>query len=289
MRLAENATVYRYEKAGEVNGLLRVRALTQDDSHLIVRHSQIEQEMDGILELAIHIFKTFGFSDYRARISVRDPKNPDKYMGDPQVWDKAEKALEEAAKRLKMPYFVGEGEAAFYGPKIDIMVKDAIGREWQLTTCQLDFVQPENFDMTYIDEEGKHVRPAVLHTAILGSFDRFLAILIEHFAGAFPTWLAPTQVAVIPIAERHGEAAKMAYGALQKAGFRVVVDHKNDPLSKKIREYTLQKVPYLAIIGDKEVEQGTISVRTRSGEEQKGIALSEFLAHLTSEIERKVV
>lgn len=288
LRYAENATVYRYEKAGEVNGLLRVRALTQDDSHIFVRHGQIAEEIDKILDLALYIYKTFGFSSYRARISVRDPKNPDKYMGDPQVWDKAESALEEAAKRLKLPYFVGEGEAAFYGPKIDIMVKDALGREWQLTTCQLDFVQPENFDLSYINEESKEERPAVLHVAILGSFDRFLAVLIEQYAGAFPLWMAPEQVVVIPISERHAEVAENMAKELKIAGIRVVVNLKNDPLSKKIRESTLQKVPYLAIIGDKEVETHTVSVRTRSGGDQKSMSLSEFLVNLNEEIERKV-
>ncbi len=288
LRIAENATVYRYEKAGEVNGLLRVRALTQDDSHIFVRHSQIAEEIDRILDLAIHIYKTFGFSDYRARISVRDPKNPEKYMGDPQVWDKAEQALEEAAKRLNLPYFVGEGEAAFYGPKIDIMVKDALGREWQLTTCQLDFVQPENFDLTYTSEESKPERPAVLHVAILGSYDRFLAVLIEHYGGVFPLWLSPAQVVVIPIAERHAKEAQKVAEALNDAGIRASADSKNDPLSKKIREHTLQKVPYLAIIGDKEVESSTVSIRSRGGEDQKSMTLPEFLIHLASEIERKV-
>lgn len=287
LRIAENATVYRYEKAGEVNGLLRVRSLTQDDSHIFVRHSQIAEEIDRILELAIHIFKTFGFTNYRARISVRDPKSPDKYMGDPEAWDRAESALVEAAKRLKLPHFVGEGEAAFYGPKIDIMVKDAIGREWQLTTCQLDFVQPENFDLSYVSEESKPERPAVLHVAILGSFDRFLAVLIEHYGGAFPLWLSPVQVAVIPIAERHAEAAQSAAQELSGGGIRVEVDTKNDPLSKKIREHTLQRTPYLAIIGDKEVESHTVSLRIRSGENLKSLTLREFLDKLQDEIERK--
>lgn len=289
LRIAENATVYRYEKAGEVNGLLRVRSLTQDDSHIFVRHNQIAQEIDHILDLALHIFQTFGFSDYRARISIRDPKNPDKYMGDPAIWDKAEASLEEAAKRLNLPFFIGEGEAAFYGPKIDIMVKDAIGREWQLTTCQLDFVQPENFDLSYTTEESKKERPAVLHVAILGSFDRFLAVLIEHFGGIFPLWLAPVQTVTIPIAERHAAEAESMAAQLRESGIRAVADSKNDPLSKKIREHTLQKVPYLAIIGDKEIEQHTVSVRARSGGDQKSMPLSEFLATLHSEIERKVI
>lgn len=285
LRIAENATVYRFEKQGELNGLLRVRALTQDDSHIFVRHNQIAHEIDNVLDLALVIYKKFGFSSYRARISTRDPKTPEKYMGIPANWDKAEAALVEAVKKRDIPYFVGEGEAAFYGPKIDIMVKDAIGREWQLTTCQLDFVQPENFSMTYINEEGKEEKPAVLHVAILGSFDRFLAVLIEHYAGAFPLWLSPVQVGIIPIAERHLEAAQIAQTALQEQGFRVVVDDRNDTMQAKIRNFTLQKVPLMGIIGDRESAQGGISVRTRTGEDLKEMNLENLVILLKKEIE----
>jgi threonyl-tRNA synthetase len=285
LRLAENATVYRFEKQGELNGLLRVRALTQDDSHIFVRHSQIAQEIDRILDLAVYIYKTFGFSDYRARISVRDPKHPDKYMGLPENWQQAEDALVAAVKKRDIPYFVGEGEAAFYGPKIDIMVRDAIGREWQLTTCQLDFVQPENFSMHYIGEEGKEEKPAVLHVAILGSFDRFLAVLIEHYGGAYPLWLSPVQVGIIPIAERHQEAAHKAAEALRTRGLRVNVDDRHDTMQAKIRDLTLQKVPYLGIIGDREADSGSVSVRTRTGEDLKAMSLEALADRLVNEIE----
>ncbi len=288
LRLAENATVYRFEKAGELNGLLRVRALTQDDSHIFVRHSQIAAEIDRILELTLVIYKTFGFKEYRARISTRNPKTPDKYMGKSENWDKAETALVEAVKSRDIPYFVGEGEAAFYGPKIDIMVKDALGREWQLTTCQLDFVQPENFDLKYITEEGKEDRPAVLHVAILGSYDRFLGILIEHYAGSFPTWLAPVQVALIPIAERHVPAAQKAADILRASGIRVEVDDRSEPMGAKIRSHTLQKVPYMGIIGDKESDGGQISVRTRKGEDLKAMSIEDFLRLLQDQIEHTV-
>lgn len=288
LRLAENATVYRYEKTGELNGLFRVRALTQDDTHTFVRHNQIPEEIDRILELTTFVFKTFGFTSYRARISTRDPKIPEKYLGDPTSWDKAEKALEAAVKRHSMEYVIGMGEAAFYGPKIDIMVKDAIGREWQLTTVQLDFNQPENFDMNYINEKGVLDRPAVLHIAILGSFDRFLGILIEHYAGAFPVWLAPVQVAVIPIAERHNEAARNALEVLRNAGLRVELDDRNESMQAKIRDATLQKVPYMAIMGDREVQGGTVSARTRSGEDLKSMPLEQFVRKVKDEIERKV-
>lgn len=285
LRIAENATVYRFEKAGEVNGLLRVRALTQDDSHIFVRHAQIADEIDRILDLTLFVYKTFGFKDFRARISIRDPKNPDKYMGDPKNWDRAEQALVDATKKRDLPYFVGEGEAAFYGPKIDIVVKDAMGRQWQLTTCQLDFVQPENFTLRYINEEGKEDKPAVLHVAILGAVDRFLAILIEHFGGAFPLWLSPVQVGIIPIAERHQEAAKKVADALMGLGIRVQVEDKNGSMQAKIRTLTLQKVPYLGIIGDREAESGGVSVRTRTGEDLKAMSLESFASRLKDEIE----
>lgn len=289
LRIAENATVYRFEKAGEVNGLLRVRSLTQDDSHIFVRHSQIAEEIDRILDLAMHVYKTFGFSDFKARISVRDSKNPDKYMGDPKNWDAAEQALIDAVTKRDMPHFVGEGEAAFYGPKIDIVVKDALGREWQLTTCQLDFVQPENFTLRYIDEEGKEQSPAVLHVAILGSVDRFMAILIEQYKGAFPLWLAPVQTVLIPIAERHNEAVLSVLAKLKAMGIRAEADTRSQPMQAKIRDHTLQKVPYLAIIGDTEVSGNTVSIRSRHGENLKDIHLDDFLAKLKTEIETKAI
>ncbi len=288
LRLAENATVYRNEKQGELNGLLRVRSLTQDDTHTFVRHEQIAEEIDRILELAVHIFKTFGFTEYRARVSTRDPETPDKYLGRQESWNIAEKALKQAITKQNIPYFVGIGEAAFYGPKIDIMVKDALGREWQLTTVQLDFNQPENFNMTYIDQTGKEVRPAVLHIAILGSFDRFLAILIEQYAGAFPLWLAPVQLSIIPIAERHVEAAKSFAKQFKDAGIRVELNDKNEPMGAKIREATLQKIPFMAIIGDREMADNSVSVRTRSGEDLKAISLSDFINRLSNDIEHKL-
>lgn len=287
LRIAENATVYRFEKAGELNGLLRVRALTQDDSHIFVRHSQIADEIDRLLDLTLMVYKTFGFSEYRARISVRDPNSPNKYMGNPKSWDTAEQALIDAVKRRDIEHFVGAGEAAFYGPKIDIVVKDALGREWQLTTIQLDFVQPENFNMNIINEEGKDERPAVLHVAILGSVDRFLGILIEQFAGNFPLWLAPTQVAIIPITERHVEAGKELQKKLEKENIRVSLDDRNQPMQAKIRDNTLQKVPYLGIIGDKEASSNAVSVRTRGGRDLKSMTLEDFVHLLKDEIEHK--
>lgn len=288
LRIAENATVYRYEKTGELNGLFRVRALTQDDTHTFVRHDQIPEEIDRILELTTFVFKTFGFTNYRARISTRDPKTPEKYLGNPNSWNKAEKALTEAVKRHSMEGIIGIGEAAFYGPKIDIMVKDAVGREWQLTTVQLDFNQPENFDMNYVNEEGALERPAVLHIAILGAFDRFMAILIEHYAGKFPLWLAPVQVVVIPIAERHNNKATEVFDELKKTGIRVELDDRNESMQAKIRDATLQKVPYMGIMGDREAANQTLSVRTRSGEDLGMSSLEQFVRNVKDEIERKL-
>lgn len=287
LRLAEIATVYRYEKAGEVNGLLRVRALTQDDTHTFVRHAQIGEEIDKVIELTKHVFSTFGFSDYQARISVRDPKNPDKYMGKPEIWDQAEKSLEEAVKRHNIPYFVGEGEAAFYGPKIDVVVKDALGREWQLTTIQLDFVQPENFDMSYIDEKGEKSRPAVLHIAILGSLDRFFGILIEHYAGAFPLWLSPVQVALLPISEHELACVKTLATSLKAEGIRVEIDESSSTLGKKMVRARELKVPYLAIIGKQEVENKTLTLKNREGV-QITLNLDETIAKLKQEIISKI-
>lgn len=278
IRIAENGTVYRNEKSGELNGLLRVRAATIDDTHTIVRHDQIESEMNGVFDLIDHIFKAFGFKEYRARVSIRDPKTPEKYMGKVELWDDAEKVLVDAAKKRGIAYFVGEGEAAFYGPKIDFLVKDSLGREWQLSTVQLDFVQPENFELNYTDEEGKLVRPAVLHIAILGSIERFMGILIEEYAGSFPLWLAPTQVAILPISEKQLSYAQKINEELLKNGIRSEVDSQNETLGKKIRHWEMQKVPYIVVVGKKEQEENKISIRKR-GEGDKGTQeVEEFIS-----------
>lgn len=287
LRLAENATVYRYEKAGEVNGLLRVRSLTQDDTHTFVRHSQISEEIDRIIDLVKLTYSTFGFKDYKARVSIRDKQNPDKYLGKPEIWDQAEKSLEEAITKHNIPYFIGEGEAAFYGPKIDVMVKDALGREWQLTTVQLDFNQPENFNMTYTNEKGEKERPAVLHIAILGSIDRFLAILIEQYTGAFPIWLAPVQVALLPISENELDYVKTVASELKAEGIRVEIDESANTLGKKMVNARNMKVPYLAILGKQEVENKTITLKNRASE-QITLTLDECLAKLKQEVASKL-
>ncbi|PIS13759.1 threonine--tRNA ligase [Candidatus Shapirobacteria bacterium CG09_land_8_20_14_0_10_47_13] len=287
LRIAENATVYRYEKAGELNGLLRVRSLTQDDTHTFVREKQIPDEIEKILELATHIFSTFNFSHIKARVSTRDKKHPEKYLGDSASWDKAEAALAAAIKKSGMSNFIEEGEAAFYGPKIDIMVDDALGREWQLTTVQLDFNQPINFDMKYINEEGREERPAVLHIAILGSFERFIAILIEHFAGAFPVWLSPVQVKILPIADRHLEPCQKILAQLLAKNIRAEVDDRPETVSAKIRDAEMQKIPYMLIIGDREVKDNSVSVRVRGEKNLGSMPLTKLIDLVAEDIEKK--
>ena len=284
LRIAENGTVYRYEKTGEVNGLLRVRSLTIDDTHTFVRYGQIAQELEDILDLVKNIFETFGFKNYRAQISIRDPKQPKKYLGHKKNWEEAEKALVGAVKKHQMNYKVVEGEAAFYGPKIDFMINDSLGREWQLATCQLDYNQPENFDMTYINEKGEKERPAILHIAILGSIERFMGIIIEHYAGAFPTWLAPVQTVVLPISDKHQDYALKVVQQLKEAGIRVELNDKNEPLNARIRDAQMQKIPYMLIVGDKEVSANTVSERGRSGKDYGPQPLEKFISDIKVEI-----
>ena len=283
IRIAENGTVYRNEKSGELNGLLRVRSATIDATHTILRHDQIESEMNGVLDLIDDIFKAFGFKEYRARVSIRDPKTPDKYMGKVEVWDQAEKVLIDAAKKRGISYFVGEGEAAFYGPKIDFLVKDSLGREWQLSTVQLDFVQPENFDLNYTDEQGKQAKPAVLHIAILGSIERFIGILIEEYAGAFPLWLSPIQVIILPISEKQLDYAQKVNNELLKNGIRSEVDDQNETLGKKIRNWEMQKVPYIAVVGQREQDQQMVAPRKRGEGNKEAISIETFIEELKVE------
>lgn len=277
LRYAENTAVYRNEKSGEVSGLLRVRSITQDDTHIFVAHEDIESEIDMLLKLTQELFGKFGFQDFKAQISIRDPENPDKYFGDDKLWTKAEQKLIESVKRWGSEYVVEEGEAAFYGPKIDIMVRDAIGREWQLTTIQLDFNQPENFEMSYIAEDGKEHRPAVLHVALFGSFERFLAIIIEHYAGAFPAWLAPVQARILPVSDKFAGYAEKVQAELQEAGVRTEMDDSNETLGKKIRNAEMMKLPFMIVIGEKEVEAKNIAVRDYATKKQTVMKIDELV------------
>ena len=287
LRLAENTAVYRNEKSGELAGLLRVKNITQDDTHHFVTQDQIRNEIEMIFGLMREIYETFGFSDYKVEISVRDPKNKTKYFGGDEVWEKAENILIESAKKLNLKYSIEEGEAAFYGPKIDIKVKDSIGREWQLTTIQLDFNQPENFEMDYVGTDGKKHRVVVLHVAILGSFERFMGVLIEHYAGAFPTWLSPVQVSIVPVRENHEEKAKEISDMLKSASIRVEVLGSDDSLGKRIHSAKDMKTPYVIVLGDKELASGKLTIENRDGTKTEGITAEEFLAKLKKEIEEK--
>lgn len=280
LRYAENTVVYRNEKSGEVHGLFRVRSITQDDTHHFVRHDQIGSEITMILELMETVYRRFGFTKFRARVSVRDPQKPEKYFGNDELWKMAEAALVESVKQWGVEYFIGEGEAAFYGPKIDVMIEDAIGREWQLTTVQLDFTQPENFDLTYIGEDGKTHRPAVLHVAIFGSFERFMGILIEHFGGTFPAWLAPVQARILPVSEKFLDYAREVHTRLSGAGVRCELDDSNESLGKKIREAEKMKIPFMLVVGEKEVADHAVAVRDYATKEQTTMSVDAFLGLL---------
>ena len=264
LRYAEFATLYRYEKTGELSGLTRVRALTQDDCHIFCTENQIESEFTLALKLIREVLGRYGFSDYRVRLSLRDNDPESKFVQDDEKWTKAEAALRSSLEANGVEYFEGEGEAAFYGPKADFIAKDALGREWQISTIQVDFIQPSRLGCTYIDEEGKERTPVVLHRAVTGTTERFLGVLIEQYAGAFPFWLAPVQVVLVPIADRHADYANEVCEKLKAAGFRAEVDARNEKMNKRIRENELQKIPVILVMGDRDVEAGTASVRRRS-------------------------
>ena len=286
LRIAENTTVYRNEKSGELSGLLRVKNLTQDDTHHFIRPDQIESEIEMIFGLIEKTYKVFGFNDYKVEISVRDPKDKEKYFGADEVWQKAEEILIKSVKKWGVKHSIVEGEAAFYGPKIDFRAKDSLGREWQLTTVQLDFNQPENFDMNYVGEDGKLHKVVVIHVAIFGSFERFMGVIIEHYEGAFPLWLSPVQVKVLPISDKHLKYSKTVLKELMDAGIRVEIDESNETLGKKIRDAKMMKVPYLLVIGDKEVESSEVTVENRK-EKVGAMNTEKFLDLIQKEIKEK--
>jgi threonyl-tRNA synthetase len=276
VRLAEFGTVYRWEKSGEVSGMTRVRGFTQDDAHLFVTPDQVEQEFADVVRLTLKVLNTFGLSDYRARVGIRDP-NSDKYVGEPEVWEKATQAILNSLQGFDLQYTVEEGEAAFYGPKLDFVVRDVLKREWQLGTVQVDMSLPERFQLEYIGEDNAPHRPIMIHRAPFGSLERFIGILIEHFGGAFPLWFSPVQAIVIPIADRHIEFANEVRGQLLEAGLRADVDASDKRMNAKIREAQLQKVPYMLVIGDKEVENRAVAVRLRTNENLGAMALDSFI------------
>jgi threonyl-tRNA synthetase len=280
LRYAEFATLYRYEKSGELTGLTRVRSLTQDDCHIFCTEDQIETEFSLALKLIREVLSRYGFSDYRVRLSMRGEEPGGKYVADDEKWTRATDALRRALEANQVEYFEAPGEAAFYGPKADFQTKDVLGREWTASTIQVDFIQPARLGCKYIDAEGKEQTPVVLHRAVTGSTERFLGLLIEQYAGAFPFWLAPEQVTLIPIAERHNEYAQGVAGALQAAGFRARVDSRNEKMGKRIREAELQKVPVMLICGDRDMEAGTMGVRRRGEGDLGAKSLEETIAYL---------
>ncbi len=284
IRYMETTTQYRDEKAGELLGLSRVRSISIDDAHAFVRPDQVEEEFRNIMSMIKEMYTALDLK-FKARLSFRD--DSDKYLGDQKHWDDAQKVIEDVAKKLELDYFVAWGEAAFYGPKIDIMVYDALGREWQCATEQLDFVQPMRFGLKYIDADGTEKMPFMIHKALLGSIERFLSVYIEHTAGAFPVWLSPIQVALLPIADRHADYAKEVVEALKKEGIRAELDDRQERLQAKIRDNTLQKVPFMGIIGDKELANGQISVRARKGEDLGQVSVESFITTLKENIDKK--
>ncbi len=283
LRWAELGTVYRYERSGVLSGLMRVRGFTQDDAHIFCTPEQMNSEISEVLRFSLYMLNTFGFDKFKVYLSTM-PKDA---VGEPKMWEDAQKALRRVIDESKLPFQVDEGGGAFYGPKIDIKIEDALGREWQATTIQFDFNEPERFDMTYAGADGKEHRPYMIHRALLGSWERFFGLLIEHYAGAFPTWLAPVQVKIIPVADRHNEQAKEVAAALMGRGIRVEIDDRSERMNLKIRQAQLEKIPYMVVIGDKEAADNTVAVRKRSGEQLPAQPLKSFIETLTAEIAKK--
>ncbi len=289
IRLGELGTVYRYERSGVMHGLLRVRGFTQDDAHIFCTPEQVKDEVVGCVDFAMDVLKTFGFSDYEVELSTWDGGKSDKYAGTPEEWERAEKGLRDALAERGIEAKEMPDEAAFYGPKIDIKLVDAIGRPWQLSTVQFDFNLPRRFDLEYVGEDGDKHRPYMVHRALLGSVERFFGVLIEHYAGAFPTWLAPVQVKVLPITDNQMDYAKSVVAKLHDAGIRVDLDERNEKIGFKIREAQLQKIPYMLILGQKEVEAEKVAVRQRKGGDQGQQDLAAFIAQVRNEIDTKAV
>jgi threonyl-tRNA synthetase len=288
VRLGELGTVYRYERSGVMHGLLRVRGFTQDDAHIFCTPEQIEDEVVGCIDFASAVLKTYGFEQFQVELSTWDPNDQKTYAGRPDQWELAQRSLEQALQRREIPYKTIPGEAAFYGPKIDVKLVDAIGRLWQLSTVQFDFTLPERFGLEYVGEDGKRHQPLMVHRALYGSIERFFGVLIEHYAGAFPVWLSPVQVVVIPIGESHHAYAGEIGEKLKAEGVRVHVDLRSEKMNAKIREHALQKVPFQLVIGDKEAESGQVNVRVRGQEKAEGsVGVDAFVERVKGLIDSK--
>lgn len=284
LRIAEFGTVFRYEKSGELHGLTRVRTFTQDDAHIFVRSDQVKSEFENVIDVILKVFKIFGFENYEAQISLHDPKDTEKYIGSDEIWEESENAIREACKEKGLETREEIGEAAFYGPKLDFMVKDAIGRRWQLGTIQVDYNLPERFKLEYTAEDNSKKTPVMIHRAPFGSLERFTAVLIEHTAGHFPLWLTPDQVAILPISEKFNDYAQKVSQYLDKQGVRALVDDRNEKIGRKIRDNELKRVPYMVIVGEKESAEGLVSMRKQGGGEQATMSMEEFAQRINAEV-----
>ena len=288
VRLAEFGTVYRYEQSGELHGLTRVRGFTQDDAHIFCRPDQLREEFIKVIDIVFLIFKSLNFSDFTTQISLRDPKDTEKYIGSDENWEKSESAILEACKEKGLDTQIEYGEAAFYGPKLDFIVKDAIGRKWQLGTIQVDYNLPERFELEYIGSDNKRHRPVMIHRAPFGSMERFVAVLIEHTAGKFPLWLTPDQVVILPVSEKYVDYAKKVFSFLNNSDIRTLIDDRNEKVGKKIRDNELKKIPYLLIVGEKEVLDNSVSVRRQGGIDKGNMSLEEFSTLIEQEIKSEI-
>lgn len=284
LRIAEFGTVYRYEQSGELHGLTRVRSFTQDDAHIFCRPDQVKQEFERVMDIISTVFSTFNFANVEAQISLRDPEDREKYIGSDEVWEKGEQAIVEACKEKGLNAKVEYGEAAFYGPKLDFMVKDAIGRRWQLGTIQVDYNLPVRFGLEYTDEDNTKKTPVMVHRAPFGSMERFTAVLIEHTAGHFPLWLTPEQVAILPISEKYNDYAKQVAAKLSEQGVRAVIDNRNEKIGRKVRDNEMKRIPYMIIVGEKEQADGTVSVRKQGSEERGVLTIADFAKKITDEV-----
>ena len=286
LRLAEFGTVYRYEQSGELNGLLRTRDFTVDDSHIFVTPGQVDDEFSRVVDLALFVFQALGLNDFQARVGLRDPSSS-KYVGSDSAWEQAQAVIMNAVEKLDFPYMIEEGEAGFYGPKLDFLFRDALGRQWQLGTAQVDYNLPERFDLGYVGEDGQHHRPVMIHRANFGSLERLIAILLEQYAGAFPVWLAPVQAMIIPIADRHVEYANKVLAVLKAAGVRAEVDAHSERMNAKVRSAQVQKIPYMLVVGDKETAEDAVAVRLRTNVNLGEMPLASFVERITEIIKTK--
>ena len=284
LRIAEFGTVFRYEKSGELHGLTRVRTFTQDDAHIFVRQDQVKKEFENVIDVILKVFKIFGFENYEAQISLHDPKDTEKYIGSPEIWAESENAIREACKEKGLEAREEIGEAAFYGPKLDFMVKDAIGRRWQLGTIQVDYNLPQRFRLEYTAEDNSKKTPVMIHRAPFGSLERFTAVLIEHTAGHFPLWLTPDQVSILPISEKYNDYARKVAAQLDAAGVRALIDDRNEKIGRKMRDNELKRVPYMVGVGEKEAADGTVAMRKQGGGEQATMSVADFAKRINDEV-----